>query len=196
MSALQNNSTKQKLQESSIQYIIVPYDSEQEIFLTDRKYDKKKYAATLAQLGKISWLRKLGNFGQVVVYTIDGSKDHFWSTNSTSLITYTQNNPTQFIVTVSHAKKGDTIVFSDTFDAQWLASEISEEHSKVILTSIPYEKFFNSFVLPEDGNYRLNISYSPQKWVIIGNSISTGVLIMLLAILVIMAGKKLLKITR
>jgi len=55
----------------------VPYDSEGEIFLSDRKYDNKVYLKVVSEVDKISWLKTNFRFGKIAVFTVPNPKDHF-----------------------------------------------------------------------------------------------------------------------
>jgi len=162
------------LEESSVKYVIIPYDSMGEIFLTDRKYDDKVYAKTINDLSYVSWLKKIEGFGRITVYEVSNSKDHFWSPESNMKISYKYINPTRYIVNLKNAQKDDRLVFAENYDPGWILSS-----SKFKVQSSKFDEKFNSFSLPNNGNYSLEIYYQPQKWVDIGSMIS---LISLLAV--------------
>ncbi len=74
---LAKENTKDYLSKLSIKYVIVPYDSLGEIFLKDRKYDKKQYKETIGELKKVAWLKSLDGFGKVAVFEVDSPGKHF-----------------------------------------------------------------------------------------------------------------------
>lgn len=160
LTVLHSKNSKQFLQESAIKYVVIPSDSQHEIFLNDRKYDQNAYLSTVQSLNGISWLKKVNQFGNIIVYEVPDAKDHFWSTAKNLQITYTFNNPTDYIVSVKNAKKGDRIVFSESFARSWVASGNTS-----VIPSQLYDNQFNSFILPRGGNYTLEVSYTTQKWV-------------------------------
>ncbi|HWY80293.1 MAG TPA: hypothetical protein VNW29_08095 [Candidatus Sulfotelmatobacter sp.] len=176
-----NLTTKRLLEEASIKYVIVPYDSEKEIFLTDRRYDESKYQKIINGLEKITWLKPISMpsncalystnciFGKIAVFAVQHPKDHFWSSASHLNIHYSYINPTKYIVTVANVKKGDRLIFSESFDSHWIAI-INSSNSKVV--SSKYNGEFTSFILPQRGNYRLEVTYTPQSWVNVGEWIS------------------------
>lgn len=49
---------------------------------------------------------------------------------------------------------------------------LTHESIKYKVSSIKYQDGLNSFILPKDGDYRLDVYYEPQKWVNIGLIIS------------------------
>jgi hypothetical protein len=102
-------------------------------------------------------------------------------------------NPSEYQVSVSNSKKGDRLVFSESFDPHWITSDdsgnIPQEASK------SYDNLFNSFILPKNGNYIFEVYYEPQKWVNIGVWISLGTLVFVVGSLIalrlkIFGGKK------
>jgi hypothetical protein len=186
---LSEKDTKKLLEEASIKYVIVPNDSEGEIFLTDRKYDNKLYLETIKELKSIKWLKQISSFGKVIVFEINppagGYKDHFWSPNQNLKINYKFINPTEYELNVENAKRGDVLVFSESFDKNWMAmisqKSIKSKVYKVI--SQKYDGRFNSFVLPMDGDYSLKVSYALQSYANIGLIIGSSTLIICLGLL-------------
>lgn len=62
--------TQKILKEDSIKYVIVPYDSENEIFLENRKYSEKEYKKTVDSLKKMPFLTLVKQFGKIMVFEI------------------------------------------------------------------------------------------------------------------------------
>ncbi|MGH7245446.1 MAG: hypothetical protein ACREGI_00755, partial [Candidatus Levyibacteriota bacterium] len=77
---LDEETTGKLLEEAAVQYIIVPYDSEKEIFLKDRKYDNTQYLQTISHMQKIKWLHEVSGFGRIRVFQLYNPSDHFWLT--------------------------------------------------------------------------------------------------------------------
>jgi hypothetical protein len=157
------------LQEFGIKYVIIPYDSQEEIFLKDRKYDEKSYLRTIKKINSITWLKRVEGFNRIIVFENSVHKDHFWSPNKNINIDYQYANPAKYNVYLKNAKKGDVLVFSESFDGNWRAKDESSNNQ---VASIKYDKFLNSFILLKDGNYVLGIYYQPQKFVNFGLWIS------------------------
>ena len=176
---LDNKATLPLLQESAVKYIIVPYDPEGEIFLTDRKYDQKKYESTVIQLQKMPWLKQIKGFGKIAVFEMNGAKDHFWSTDPAMHIAYQFKNPSEYFLSVKNAKAGDRIIFSEAFDSHWIAEINSSQN---IIESRNYHKSFTSFLLPASGKYTLHVTYEPQKLVTMGLILSGWSLFMIVVI--------------
>ena len=172
---LKKPETEQLLRELSVKYVIIPFDSEGEIFLDDRKYSEKKRQEVEKELDKISWLRKqrlndLSHLNKIAVYEIKNSKDHFWSPSSEVEVRYGSIKPTEYKVQVKNAKQGDLLVFSESFDKNWFA-QISE----TIVRNSEY-KDLNSFRMSE-GDHVLRIFYKPQKYVEAGLWLSVATLL-------------------
>ncbi|HUD43915.1 MAG TPA: hypothetical protein VMR41_00020 [Patescibacteria group bacterium] len=165
--ALQKVGAEKQLQEAGVKYVIVPYDPEGEIYLSDRKYDEKLYRKVLDNVSKISYLHKVNGFGEIGVYQVSDPMDHFWSPANNLVINYQYNSPVQYDVTLKNAHSGDKIVFAESYDVHWIATENGQN-----IASIPYDKRYNSFLLNKNGSYSINIYYSPQTYVNIGIIVS------------------------
>ncbi len=61
---------REKISERSIKYIVVPFDSEKEIFLDDRKYSEKRRNELIKSLDSLSWLQKIPEFGDLAVFEV------------------------------------------------------------------------------------------------------------------------------
>ena len=101
------------MQEASVKYIIVPYDSQREIFLKERKYDEKQYKQAIEEMQNISWLKRIDGFGKIAIFEVPDPRDHFWSPQENLKVQYQYINPTKYILNVENAKKGDILIFSE-----------------------------------------------------------------------------------
>lgn len=159
------------LQNLSVKYIIVPYDSEAQIFLADRKYDDSQRQKVVKTLDKLPYLHKISQpENKLTIYKISGFKDHFWLNEKNANLIYTIINPTKYDVKVENVQKGNRLVFSDKFDKNWQATIVTTSQN-VFVESTSYLNF-NSFILPLSGNYSVEVSYEPQKLVDMGSIIS------------------------
>ena len=166
------------LQESSVKYVVVPYDSSGEIFLEDRRYSEKKYLNTVGYMDSIGWLKKLNGFGRISVYEVADFQDHFWIVDHPEKKTRSfMVNPTKYIVSVVDGKKGDILVFAEGFDKGW----------KIVgARSVKYHGKFNSFILSNDGSYDIEVYYEPQKWIDLGLKITLASLVIILVGLIVL----------
>jgi hypothetical protein len=62
--------TRALLKKDTIRYVIVPFDSRGELYLTDRVYDEHVYERTLTNVKQISWLKPVPGFGRIGVFEI------------------------------------------------------------------------------------------------------------------------------
>lgn len=147
------------LERWSVKYVIVPHDSEGEIFLEDRKYNSSERKLLEKELDTISWLQKMPQFNAISVYRVSQPKDHLFlqSMHDTESISYSMNNPTSYNVIVSGNSPVE-VVFSESFDKNWVARK-----ENIQIKSQPTEDNLNSFSLTEGGEYI--IEYTPQKYV-------------------------------
>ncbi|HVT00650.1 MAG TPA: hypothetical protein VHE53_00265 [Patescibacteria group bacterium] len=181
--AINKPTSKTKLEELGIEYVIVPYDTEGEIFLSDRKYDELGYRKTISDLEKVKYLNKLNGFGKIAVFRLGNSHAHFWSDDSVK-IKSKYIHPTKHQVEVSNAKEGDMLVFSESFDKKWVAMI---NNQKVLSKNY---KGLNSFILNKSGNYSFVVSYTAQIYVVLGLWISSMTVISLATYLFIKRNEK------
>ncbi len=172
----QLSSGKNILSLASVKYVVIPSDTEKEIFLADRKYDDNKYQSVVQNLDKIPWLIKEKTFGRVVVYKTGTYKDHFWC-DCSAQVSYQFVNPTRYKVVVSNLRRGDRLIFSESYDKKWVAQGPAFQ-----VESSQFGKKFNSFLLPE-GSYSFEVFYYPQKFVDMGFIVSLLTLIGTFAVL-------------
>lgn len=167
------------LSKLSVKYVIIPFDSEGEIFLNDRKYDSRQYKETVNSLRKITWFSEVKGFDKMRIFEVMNPKDHFWSPSRKLSIHYKFLSPTEYKVQIQNAKKGDLLVFSENFDKNWVA-----ESSKFKVQSSRFVDMLNSFILPESGSYELTVYYSPQGYVEVGMFTSVATLLGVLSLLI------------
>lgn len=151
------------LAQSGIKYVIVPDDSEQEIFLTDRKYDEKLRLKILNDLDNLVFFDRRLEIGKIVVYEVKGVNNLFWVTddkvNKSVRLKYEQINPTRYKVRVDGLSgQPISLIFSQRYDPGWRArSSESDAQSQI------YLPIWNSFRIQKNGVYE--IEYMPQTLV-------------------------------
>ena len=127
-----------------------------------------------------SFLKKVEGFGKIKVFEVPNSKDHLWSPNKDMEIKYENINPTKYEVGLENVKKSDALVFSESFDKNWVAY-----NPEFKIQSLKFNNRFNSFILPKKGDYSLTIFYTPQRYVVIGLWISGATLLGILLYLLL-----------
>ena len=170
LTVLSNPKTESTFKDSSIRYLIVPYDSEKEIFLKDRKYNEAQYTFLVNSVRKIRWLKEISGFGKIKVFEIAGAKDHFWLSGF-GQVRYKYISSVDYQINLKNVKKGDLLIFSESFDNNWIAMDLGYKNQDSTIESKRYQ-IFNSFKFQRDGSYDFIIYYQPQKWVNIGIIIS------------------------
>lgn len=65
-----NQSLENRLRGMKIKYIVIPFDSESELFLVDRKYSNTLRDRVITELDHALWLKKAPSFGQNIVFEI------------------------------------------------------------------------------------------------------------------------------
>ena len=163
---IKNEKTHELLSDSSVGYVIVPYDSLGEIFLEDRKYSPALYKKMKQEMKGVPYLSQDVRFQHLGVFTLV-HKDHFWSSAKNLKIASSQISPVEFKVNLENAIKGNVLVFSETYDPGWEA-----EYDGINIKSSKTFNNFNSFILPKNGKITLRISYKPQLFVNMGFIVS------------------------
>lgn len=153
----------EKLDFLSVKYVIVPLDSESEIFLEDHKYSDQKYIATSKNIENISYLKKVKNFGKIVIYENVDYKKRIYSLSGSDII-FNQKSPTRYTI-YNKDGKNSQVIFSENYSPYW---NIDLGDKKV--WSQNYEGL-NSFVVPE-GTKELDLRFEPQGLVYISLIIS------------------------
>ncbi len=148
----------------SVKYIIVPYDSLGEFFLTDRKYDKTIPEKIYKNLETIPWLKKIDGFGDIVIFEVPSPKDHFWLEKSGKIF-YKMISPTQYTVNAS-AIHDQKLIFSEQYNPSWVA-KIGDKEIKSEKTP----ENLNSFALKK-GDYGLEVIFLQDKAYNYGRAIS------------------------
>ncbi len=169
---------------SGVKYVILPDDSEGELFIKDRQYDPTTRAELEKSLDRIIFLRKIKIFNQSAVYETQNFTDRFWLENQTqkdSLIEWRMMNPTQYLVTIKNLNKPVVLGFSENYDLKWRA----KINGKEIKSQKIYERF-NSFKIDETKNIDIVVEYSSQKYLFFGMVITVLTLLTSAASLIIL----------
>lgn len=175
--AMQQTVKTGQLQDYAVKYVIVPFDSQKDLFITDRKFDQQLYERHVQLVQRVPGLVRIEQFGDLVVYEVRNPKTHFWIAGSGIPVGDKKLSQTAYEVSLKDVEKYQRLVFSESYSSNWYART---ERGEVI----PAEKHFGSiqsFILPEEGSYTLKIQYKPQedvdRW--LGVSGITGLVIIL-----------------
>lgn len=159
------------LSDMSVKYIIIPEDSEEEIFLSDRRYDERTYKKYVDEFSKIPWVTPIKSFHKIIVYEVDRAKSHFFMQVSGETVPFRKESSTEY--SLENVKNDGVLVFSEQYDVNWYA----EYPNGKKIYSLPFKNKLNSFRLPKSG-MSVVILYEPQVWVNIGYIISLATLIL------------------
>ena len=176
-----SNKTNEKfLQDRSIKYVVVPLDTQKEIFLEDRKYSDQDYKSTIEALEKVPYLTRIDDTGGIIIFKVSESLPHIFSSNQNSKIKVITSDPTEYNFKITNANSGDKLTLTETYDPNWVIQTNGEE----ISTKRYRETNFNTFELSNTGNIQAKILYKPQKIVNVGSMISLFALIIILSTLI------------
>ncbi|MCL4382514.1 MAG: hypothetical protein M1575_00215 [Patescibacteria group bacterium] len=173
---------------SGVKYVILPYDSEEELFIKDRQYDSVTRVQLEKSLDKIISFRKVKTFEKSAVYETQNFTDRFWLENLTQedgSIEWRMINPTQYLVTIKNFNKPVVLGFSENYDPQWKVKIDGKE----IKSQKIYDRF-NSFKIDENKNKNIIVEYSSQKYLSFGMAITVLTLLISAVTLIILSGQR------
>ncbi|MBP9814181.1 SGNH/GDSL hydrolase family protein [Candidatus Woesebacteria bacterium] len=176
--AFADPATEKHLKDLAVKYIVVPHDSTEEIFLTDRKYDAEKRNYAVRELDKLPYLTKYKDFVNLTVYEYSRPSDHFYTVlHNGDYQSYTsrRNNPAQYQLTISTLKRPLTVIFSESFDPSWQMWD-----GQKVISSEKTKEGLNSFLLTSTVTSDVTVYYSNEKYLHIGLWVSGVVLLLLL----------------
>lgn len=173
--ALEKTDTIDRLSNLSIEYVVVPYDSLGELFLTDRTYDPTKRAEWENTLDKFPWLAKIQE-GPLTIYKTSSYKDKIWL-ESNEHLTYKRLAPDKYAVEFT-TENPTELNFSENFHDGWIFST-----NKGIINAQKTAYGLNKFEITKPGYYSGTVYFLPQRFVTYGMMVSIitglGILIVL-----------------
>lgn len=169
------SSSQKKMLESSIKYIAVPFDTDGEFFLDDRKYSEKEYLRTISEIEKIPWIVSKESIGKIVLFKIGDPKGIIWC-NCNAKIGVKKESNVRYLVNVKNANKDDRLVFSQKYSKNWEAVLGEERRGSVLYSEM------NSFYLAE-GDSEFEIYYRPNDSVRMFSLVSIGGLIFIIVLI-------------
>jgi len=197
-----NFKTADILAQMAVKYVIVPFDSEGEIFIAEHQYNPQQREEVEEFLDTIPWLKKIDVAEKIAVYELPEFKDHFFLDNSPinqlriSNYELTRNSqfaieqlsnevreikmidPTKYLVSLRISEAPVNLVFSETYDELWQA-----KMGKRIIPSTLYNNL-NSFSIDQAGDFEIVVEFTAQKYVYWGLVVSAFTLLMSAGVLV------------
>ena len=181
-----NFKTADILAQMAVKYVIVPFDSEEEIFIAEHQYNPQQREEVEEFLDTISWLKKIDVAEKIAVYELPESKDHFFGIGEEMAeVQWQMINPTKYKVQVKNISRPFKLVFSETYDKLWQA-KIDEE----IISSQPYMGVLNSFLINKTGDFEVMVELAGQKYVYWGGVVSLATLLLSLGGLIYFRPRK------
>lgn len=167
------------LRESAVRYVVVPFDSQEELFLTDRKFDANLYSSLRKKMQEVNGLKRVASFRSMDVYEISSVKDHIWldpadPISSDTPIVWSQLSPVRYSVSVD-GHKGDTVVFSESFSRFW---KVREKQNTREVSS--YKKILIGYSLQREGQSKFEFYHVFESIMPVGiglSLLSAGVIV-------------------
>lgn len=148
----------------NIRFIVVPIDSDKEIFIEDREYSKEVREKAVNAVQKLGY-RKLNEFGQMEVFENPNYKNRVFSEPDGS-VALGNSTPISFQVDIRSTSSG-TLYLSENYDSGWKLLLANGEK----VTSQKSDQI-NSFTI-SNYNGKGEIVYEPQMFVYYGLVLST-----------------------
>lgn len=155
----------------SIKYIIVPYDSEEEIFMANREYNSDQRAKVEKFLDGISWLRKVNIDNKFAVYETASYYSQFFGKEGEKII-WERLSPVRYRVKIDKAAEPLSLYFSESYDRFWQARSPNGKIYQALEDGL-----INRFDLDEMGGAAISVEYLPQKSVDFWAGISAAALL-------------------
>lgn len=161
-----------------VKYVILPYDSQGEIFLDDRKYSEEirnRFQKALDM--NPNFVKKIipGISPKLSVYETRDFNDHLWLEQG-GRVSWNMISPVQYAVSISGLDHPAQLIFSESYDPYWQL-----DIGGRIIRSQQTNDALNSFLLPALGNASGTLEYLPQRYVWIGLGLSMLTLIGVIA---------------
>lgn len=156
-SKISNNSSEEILREASIRYVILPLDSEGEIFLDDRKYSELEYKKYFNSLESAKYLSRVKRIGKVVIYEVRDPFPLFYLPETKKTVSYKVISQTQYRLTLPPDSSGKTLHFSMSMDRGWRLRMGSVEVSPMQKRNI------SSFTIPDSKTNEAIVYFAPAN---------------------------------
>jgi len=177
---LKKDDMKEYIENLSVKYVIIPYDSLGEIFLEDRRYSQNKRAAVNKGLDSIQWLKKVYN-KNLTIYETEQFKDHFWMEGEGE-VSYTSSSPIKYVVAIS-SQRAQMLYFSENYNSSWVAKIGGN-----IIPANQTEDGLIRFSVPK-GSHTVEVYYGNEIYYLYGRIISGITLLLLLSLLLVLKSK-------
>jgi hypothetical protein len=177
-----NPKTADVLGKMGVKYIIVPLDSEGEIFIAEHQYNPQQREEVEEFLDTIPWLKKIAVADRIAVYELAEYKDHFFIEDSgvNTIKGWKKVNPTKYLVSLKINRVPVSLIFSETYEELWKL-----RYGEETISSRPYMGILNSFLIDKTGEFEVIIEFTGQKYVNYGLIVSGFALVLIIGYLII-----------
>lgn len=168
----------------SVKYVVVPFDTEGEIFTDDRKYSEKKYQETVEKISKINYLQKVKEFGKIILFENKNFKKRLYLNNQNNdEVKFEIINQTYYKILLPKTTKSKNLIFSESYSPYWKVWIGDKSISSANFKNL------NSFEIPQD-TYEVELRFETQKYVVLGMIVSLLSLTILVVFVITTRGKK------
>lgn len=144
------------IQNMSIKYVIIPSDTEGEIFLEDRKYDEKQHKDLVQQISKIPGIDEISGFGNIHLFEIPNPKGHFFVEKGQIRKSSAKSSTLYELILSTDAPT--TLHFIENYSPYWKL-----RYGDVKVPSIRSKAGFNSFDIQKTGVIHADLYYAQEK---------------------------------
>lgn len=168
-----SSDTQQKLIDDGIGYIVLPIDTDKQIYKDKNGYNPDIFMAIKNALDKTPWLTRINGFNKLVVYKLTKSRDLIYIEKGVGSVSYNVINPTKIKVNISNPQINSMLILNSLFDKNWTLKS-----GKGYISPQLYKGKYNSFVINTMSTTMI-LSYSTQEYVKYGLIITFSTIIIL-----------------
>lgn len=181
LSWLNKSETSNWLRRRSVKYVMVPIDTHEEIFLTERKYDENRRQDLITQLDEVPWLVKLTGYEPLSVYQIANIYPRVWTEDETGQVrnvNYVFRSLSEIEVATEARDVGNRLVINENYDSGW-RFKVNGSNGNVGKT------YDNLLTVDLNQAGKMIIYYQSQQVMNVGTAISIASAILLVISLVV-----------
>lgn len=130
----------------------------------------------LQVLEKLGEVKKVGEFSKLTFWENLKWSDQLFYTEEGPVLSYHRYNPTKYKVSIKASNRPFTLIFSELYNKEWQASVKGETITNHFLINF----YANGWLIDKTGDFDIEISFIPQKWMDIGQVVSATTYLVLL----------------
>jgi len=122
LTGLADPSAERMLLSYAVKYVVVPTDPLGDVFLTDRKYDAALRERYISELGKLPFLTRLPDYGDLAVFVMNRTSGHFY--RELENLDFEEQpsrrrGSSDYSISLPSGNRPVRIVFSEAFNPSW-----------------------------------------------------------------------------